>query len=236
MTTSECGEQCEECEECRNPPASGAQLVTVECLAAVSDGGQLHVPIGAHITPLAREEAWRRGIELSGGACATETAGAPRVAIGADHGGFALKQELGTWLRELGYRVLDLGTHDERACDYPDSARAVAEAVHDRRATLGVVVDGAGIGSAIAASKVPGVRAATCGCEASARNAREHNHANVLSLGSAYVGREEAHRILRAFLTTPCGAGRHARRAAKIDAIERDYARFQQVDGEGRPS
>ncbi len=146
-----------------------------------------------------------------------------RLAVGADHGGFALKAALVELLERWGHRVLDLGTFGSEPVDYPDVALAVAEAVRSGRAELGVLVDGAGLGSAMAANKVPGVRAAPCTSEALARNARAHNHANVLSLGAGHLDAAAAGEILRAFLTTPPGPDRHARRVAKIDAIE---ARF----------
>ena len=205
-------------------PQAEPSLVTERCLEGVEQGGSFRVPDGARVTPLAREEAWRRRIRLEGdlGAPVAVTGSEHVVALGADHGGFALKQELAAWLTELGYRPLDLGTFDATSCDYPEFARAVALAVTRGQAALGVVVDGAGIGSAIAANKVTGARAATCWNERSAQNAREHNHANILSIGSGSMTPEEAHRTLRAFLATPVGEGRHARRAGLIDAIERE--------------
>jgi ribose 5-phosphate isomerase B len=170
---------------------------------------------------MAREEAWRRGIDLREG-----VATGPRrlrVALGADHGGFPVKEDIKGWLRELGHAALDLGTHDKQAVDYPDFARAVAEAVADGRVDLGVCVDGAGIGSSITANKVPGVRAALCYDEVTARNAREHNFANVLCLGGPLLGAEACAKVLRAFLETPEGAARHALRVDKIGAIEAHY-------------
>lgn len=198
-------------------------LVTLEDLARTLDGGRLRVPAGARVTPLARDEAWRRRIRLD------ESSSAPsgtslRVALGADHGGFPFKQVLVTWLRERGHQPLDLGTHDTEAVDYPDFARAVGEAVAGGRADFGVCVDGAGIGSSIAANKVPGVRAALCWDEVTARNAREHNFANVLSLGGPLLGEERCTRLLEVFLATPEGAERHERRVDKIMAIEGRYA------------
>ncbi|MBI5363557.1 MAG: RpiB/LacA/LacB family sugar-phosphate isomerase [Planctomycetes bacterium] len=148
-----------------------------------------------------------------------------RIAVGADHGGFELKQELAEWLREAGHVLLDHGTFDANTVDYPDFARAVAEAVADGRADVGLCVDGAGIGSAMAANKVPGVRAANGFDVASAKNAREHNFANVLTLGGKRLTRQAAREIVEAFLTTPWGEERHARRIDKIDAIERQYSK-----------
>lgn len=142
------------------------------------------------------------------------------VAIGGDHGGYALKERLGHRLREQGYDVIDCGTDSTDAVDYPDIAAAVARAVAGGSAHAGVIVDGAGIGSAMAANKVPGVRAALCYDLSTARNAREHNHANVLTLGAGLTGDALAWQITEEFLTTPFGPGRHARRVALIDALD----------------
>jgi ribose 5-phosphate isomerase B len=145
-----------------------------------------------------------------------------RVAIGADHGGFALKQVLAELLVELGYEPLDLGTAGLESVDYPDFAVKVARAVARGEAWRGIMVDGAGIGSAMAANKVPGVRAATCHNEATVVNSREHNNANVLVLGSGQVNRGLARRMVRIWLATPFAGGRHAQRVAKIDALDRN--------------
>ncbi len=120
-------------------------------------------------------------------------------------------------------QVLDLGTHGKEAVDYPDFAHAVAEAVACGRADLGIMVDGAGIGSAIAANKVPGIRAAMCYDAATARNAREHNFANVLTLGGRMIDAARMREIVTAFLETPTGAERHAARVRKIMEIEKKY-------------
>ncbi len=205
----------------------GRELVTERSIAIVPDGGVFRVPNGALVTPAAREAADRRAIRIvDRQTTLTTRRGAQlRVAIGADHGGFALKRELLLSLRELGHTPIDLGTRDENPVDYPDFARAVGEAVATGQCDFGICVDGAGIGSAMAANKVPGVRAAACNEVALAKNAREHNYANVLTLGSRFVTRGQALDIVRAFLGTPEGEERHARRVAKIEAIERRYAR-----------
>lgn len=199
------------------PPPTRAPLVTVQCLEGLGRGEDLRVPDGATVTPLAQEEAFRRGVRL-----VTEgwRPGARRVAVGCDHGGRDLKAHVSTTLRELGVEVLDLGTHDDAACDYPDFAAAVAGAVAEGRADLGVVIDGAGIGSAMAANKVTGVLAANCWDERTARNAREHNHANVLTLGAGHLDGSTAHGVVAAFLSTPPGPGRHARRVDLIRSLE----------------
>ncbi len=142
------------------------------------------------------------------------------VAVGADHGGFALKEKLGFRLREAGYEVIDCGTDSSEAVDYPDFAVAVARSVATGAADAGVMVDGAGIGSAMAANKVPGVRAAMCYDVSTARNAREHNHANVLTLGAGLIGDALAWQITQEFMNTEFGPGRHARRVEKIDALD----------------
>jgi len=205
-------------------PRVGGALLTAEALVGVPDGGTLHLVPGTRTTPLVEEEAHRRGITLRVGSGAH---GGEQllVAIGADHGGYERKTEVGRWLVAMGHRVLDLGTHDENAVDYPDFARAVAEAVAEGRADLGICVDGAGIGSAMAANKVPGALAATCTCVAMAKNAREHNFANVLCLGGKLQKSQLHEEIVRAFLTTPEGALRHERRVRKILEIERRYTR-----------
>ncbi|MDX1691744.1 MAG: ribose 5-phosphate isomerase B, partial [Acidimicrobiia bacterium] len=145
------------------------------------------------------------------------------IAVGADHGGYRLKERLAFRLREAGWEVRDLGTDSTDAVDYPDVAHAVASAVAGGEAAWGIVLDGAGIGSAMVANKVPGVRAALCYDLSTARNSREHNHANVLTLGAGLVGEALAWQIVEAWLATPWGSGRHARRAAKIMDVERTY-------------
>ena len=145
-----------------------------------------------------------------------------RVALGADHGGFALKQALRALLEELGVAVEDQGVHDTRPVDYPDIAVAVAQRVASGDCRFGIVVDAAGLGSCMAANKIRGVRAATCHDESTVRNSREHNDANVLVLGSRVVARGHARRLVRLWLATPFAGGRHAGRVAKIDALDRE--------------
>jgi ribose 5-phosphate isomerase B len=164
---------------------------------------------------------------------ATGAPAAPRemIAIGGDHGGFRLKDAIGHVLAEAGFGVRDCGTNSPAAVDYPDIAHAVARLVADRECRWGIIVDGAGIGSCMVANKVPGVRAALCHDLSSARNSREHNHANVLTLGSGFIGEGLAIEIVRAWLGTEWGPGRHAARVEKISEIERRYAN---APGEGR--
>jgi ribose 5-phosphate isomerase B len=157
--------------------------------------------------------------------------GAVAIAVGADHGGFALKDRIGRMLTEAGFAVRDCGTHGAEPVDYPDVAHAVARLVADGTCRWGVIVDGAGIGSCIVANKVPGVRAALCHDLSSARNSREHNHANILTLGASFIGEGLAIEIVRAWLGTAWGPGRHAARVAKITDVERRYMRSA---GEGQ--
>lgn len=193
----------------------------------VPESGELHVATGTIFTPSARDLARERGVtiievdprQLPGLAPPDRT-----VALGADHGGFALKEWLKPVLDELGWSVRDVGVFEEKSADYPDIAHEVAKLVAGGKAALGVVVDGAGIGSAMAANKVPGVRAALCYDRASARNSREHNHANVLSLGGRLLTASQAEDVLRTWLATPCGGGRHQGRVDKITEIERQYS------------
>ncbi len=145
------------------------------------------------------------------------------IAIGADHGGYALKQKLIAHLGDQGFDVVDCGTTGPESVDYPDFAHDVARRVSVGECSLGIVVDGAGIGSSMAANKVPGVRAALCYDISSARNSREHNHANVLTLGAGLLGEDLARQIVDVWIATPWGGGRHARRAAMIDEIGRTY-------------
>ncbi len=145
------------------------------------------------------------------------------IAIGADHGGYKMKEALKPFLSAQGYTVLDCGTHSTDSVDYPDQAYAVARLVANHTANYGIIIDGAGIGSCMAANKVPGIRAAMCYNEATAKNSREHNHANVLTLGAGMISQEMAAAIVKIWLNTPVGPGRHTRRASKIMDIERRY-------------
>lgn len=149
----------------------------------------------------------------------------PVIAIGADHGGYPLKERLGFRLKEAGFEVIDCGTDSSSPVDYPDFAHEVARAVAGGTATYGIIVDGAGIGSAMTANKVPGVRAALCYDLSTARNSREHNHANVLTLGAGLIGDGLAWQITQEWLATPWGPGRHAARIEKMMEYERRYAR-----------
>ena len=146
-----------------------------------------------------------------------------KIAVGCDHAGFPLKQELVPWLKQLGYEVLDVGTHSSDAVDYPDFAHAVAQAVSTGKAWRGIMIDGAGIGSCIVANKVPGVRAGMAYDISSANNSREHNDTNVLTLGAGLIGVALAKQIVKVWLTTDFAGGRHTPRVDKIKAVERKY-------------
>jgi ribose 5-phosphate isomerase B len=145
------------------------------------------------------------------------------IAIGADHGGSAMKDVIAKMLTEAGFAVQDCGTHGSEPVDYPDIAHSVARLVADGTCRWGIILDGAGIGSCMVANKVPGIRAALCHDLSSARNSREHNHANVLTLGARFIGEGLAIEIVRAWLGTDWAPGRHAARVEKITAIERRY-------------
>lgn len=196
--------------------------------AELPESGEFLVPFDAVLTPLARDEAARRGVAIKEVAAKDAVRVSPAektVAIASDHGGFQLKEKLKPLLEQLGLVAEDFGTFEEKAVDYPDMALLVAEAVASGRATRGIVVDGAGIGSAMAANKVPGVRAALCYDKASARNSREHNNANVLTLGGRLLDSAAALETAATWLTTPFAGGRHEARVAKITAIERRYSK-----------
>ena len=145
------------------------------------------------------------------------------IAIGSDHGGFELKAILIPFIKELGYTVIDCGTSSKEAVDYPDFAFAVADKVRSGAANYGIVIDGAGIGSCMAANKVPGIRAAMCVDYATAANSREHNNANVLTLGAGLLGVNQVKLIVKTWLETPFGGGRHASRVDKIMEIEKKF-------------
>jgi len=163
-----------------------------------------------------RRRKKRPGKLLSGDAAAIV-----RVALGADHGGFALKERLKPYLEDLGYEVEDVGTRDERSVDYPDYAVAVGRAVASGTSQFGITIDGAGIGSCMVANKIAGIRAANCHDGFTVRNSREHNDANVLVLGSNVVQVGLSRRLVRLWLSTPHAGGRHARRVEKINSLDR---------------
>ena len=211
-----------------SPAAAGRRpIVDAEAVAQVAPGTTLDVPPGAMITPMAREIALERKVSLATAHPLPPPSGQAErtLAIGADHGGYALKEQLRPFLAELGWQVIDCGTNSADSVDYPDFAFAVARLVSEGRARWGIVVDGAGIGSCMVANKVPGVRAALCYDLSSAANSREHNHANVLTLGAGLIGANLAQQIVKTWLGTPFGPDRHARRVEKITQIEQRYTK-----------
>ena len=201
------------------------QVITAQDVPA---SGELRVPIGTIVTSSAREVAAGRGVRIVEVAEDELSALAPperTVAIGSDHGGFRLKEALKPLLESMGLAVRDVGVAEEKPADYPDIAHQVAQLVASGAATRGVIIDGAGIGSCMAANKVPGIRAALCYDKASAKNGREHNDSNVLTLGARLLTQTQAEDVLRTWLETPFAGGRHQARVQKIMDIEQLYAR-----------
>ena len=164
-----------------------------------------------------------RESESAGPVSQAVASGKKVVAIGADHGGYELKEALKPELKTLGFEVSDMGTNSKDAVDYPDFAHAVAQAVGTGKAWRGIMIDGAGIGSCIVANKVPGVRAGMAYDYSSAANGREHNDTNVLTLGAGLIGVNLAKQIVKTWLTTEFGGGRHTPRVDKIKSVEKKY-------------
>jgi ribose 5-phosphate isomerase B len=195
-------------------------------------GSTVELGPGGVVTPLARDTLRARRVTVLTGAVdpaqaadLVPQADVKRVAVGSDHSGLALKRALVAHLRGRGLAVDDLGTDSAEPVDYPDTAAVVARAVARGEADAGVAIDGAGIGSAIAANKVRGVRAAMCTDETIARYAREHNGANVMTLGATLLPVDAAVRIVDVFLTTPMREPRYIRRLAKVRRLEDRFAR-----------
>jgi ribose 5-phosphate isomerase B len=204
---------------------SSKSLITEDDLRGLDHGARVRVGANAKFTPLAADIVGEKGIVLVHKQPRDAGLVIKSVAIGADHGGFEMKEQLKTFLSDLGIQVRDFGTNSKDAVDYPDFAHAVATSVGSKHVDAGIIIDGAGIGSAMAANKVPGVRAAACYNTALAKNSREHNGANVLTLGSGQNSFEEVKEIVRSFATAKLGEERHIRRVEKINAIERQYRR-----------
>jgi len=201
------------------------QIVTA---ADVPGSGDLRVSPETIVTASARETAAARGVRILEVPEDQVSLLAPpekTVAIGADHGGFRLKEALKPLLTELGLEVRDVGVYEEKPADYPDLALKVGELVASGAAARGIVIDGAGIGSSMAANKIPGIRAALCYDKASARNSREHNDSNVLTLGARLLTETQAEEVLRTWIATRFAGGRHQARVDKIMAIERQFAK-----------
>jgi ribose 5-phosphate isomerase B len=155
----------------------------------------------------------------------TTSVGTNLIVIGSDHGGFQMKEMLKKYLGELGYRTLDVGTNSEEACDYPDYAYAVARIVAKGEAWRGIMVDATGVASSIVCNKIPGVRAVACYNEFVAQSSREHNDANVLTLGAKALGTEVIKSIVKVWLETWFGGGRHKKRVDKIMDVERRFSK-----------
>jgi ribose 5-phosphate isomerase B len=202
---------------------SAKNLITETDLRGLSEGAKIRVSENARFTPLASDLIKEKRIELIKKSSRSQSSKVKSVALGADHGGFPVKEQLKDFLNSLGFKVRDFGTNSTDAVDYPDYAHAVAKAVGEKSVDVGIVIDGAGIGSAMTANKVPGVRAAACYSVPLAKNSREHNGANVLTLGSGQNNFNEIKEIVEAWLSTELTEERHKKRVGKIDAIERQY-------------
>jgi ribose 5-phosphate isomerase B len=202
----------------------GKQIITEREIRSAATGDTVRIDEGAKLTPLAQDLVRERGLQIER-VRRRSPSRRYRIALGADHGGFEMKEEIKRVIADLGHDYQDFGTHSTDAVDYPDYAHMAARAVARGTCDLGIIVDGAGIGSCMAANKVPGVRAAMCYSEATARNSREHNGANVLTLGGKMISSDEMRPIVAAWLSTELTEDRHKRRVAKIDAIEREYAK-----------
>jgi ribose 5-phosphate isomerase B len=197
-------------------------IIDEAAVNAATEGSTLSIPPGALVTPLARALAVERRIKLVEARSEAAAGERPVIAIGADHGGYPLKETLKADLQK-SYTVIDCGTGSTEAVDYPDYALAVAELVRGGRAWRGIMIDGAGIGSCMVANKVPGVRAALCYDYATAVNSREHNDANYLTLGAGLIGVALAKQIVEVWLKTSFGGGRHQKRVDKIVAIDEQF-------------
>lgn len=202
-------------------------IITETDARTLEIGSSVTLKPGGHVTPLAADTLKARRITVHGGVAEASLDGLAPVApvralaIGSDHGGVALKAALRDYLRQKGLSVLDVGTDGPESVDYPDIAAQAARLVARKEVDAAIVIDGAGIGSAIAANKIDGVRAAMCNDKTLARYAREHNGANVLTLGATLISVDDAKAIVDTWLATPMGEARYLRRLAKIRALEK---------------
>ncbi len=203
------------------------EIITEADARTLEIGSSVTLKPGGHVTPLAADTLKARRITVMSGVAEASLDGlAPvadirSVAIGSDHSGVALKGTLRDYLRQRGVSVLDVGTDGPDPVDYPDIAAQVARLVARKEVDAAIVIDGAGIGSAIAANKIPGARAAMCTDKTLARYSREHNGANVLALGATLLSADEAKAIVDTWMATPMGEARYLRRLAKIRALEK---------------
>ena len=203
------------------------EIITEGDARGLEVGSSVTLKAGGHVTPLAADTLKARRITVHRGVADASLDGLAPVAairalaIGSDHSGVALKAALRDYLRQKGLSVLDVGTDGPDPVDYPDIAAQAARLVARKEVDAAIVIDGAGIGSAMAANKIDGVRAAMCNDQTLARYAREHNGANVLALGATLVSTDEAKAIVDTWLGTPMGEARYIRRLAKIRALEK---------------
>jgi ribose 5-phosphate isomerase B len=203
-------------------------IITEADARVLEPGATVELVPGGHVTPLARDTLRARRVTVVSAAALdpavpgdlVPVADVRTIVVGSDHTGVALRRELVRHLRGRGLAVREEGPEGAETADYPDVAEAVGRAVARREADAGIVIDGAGLGSAIAANKVAGVRAAMCANETIARYARQHNGANVLALGATLLSVEEARAIVETWLTTPMQEPRYIRRLLKIRQIE----------------
>ncbi len=202
---------------------SAKSLITEDDLRGLEPGSRLRVAENVKFTSLAQDIVNERQIALIKKESRKNTTKVRSVAIGCDHGGFKVKEQLKDYLTDLGLQVRDFGTNSEEAVDYPDFAHAVAKSVSGKQVDIGIIIDGAGIGSAMTANKVPNVRAAACYSTALARNSREHNGANILTLGAGQNSFDEFKQIVDAFISTDISEERHKKRVGKIDNIDKQY-------------
>ena len=200
-------------------------VITAAEVRDVPINGSLLIRENAILTPSAQDVMQERNIQVSYRKRSLRIGPQRIIALGADHGGFEMKEQLKRWLVKAGYQQRDFGAYTADVVDYPDFAHAVARAVADNNCDLGIMLDGAGLGSCMTANKVPGIRAAMCYDEATAKNSREHNYANVLTLGAKMISHEQMQKIVKAWLDTNEGESRHGKRVAKMMAIEKQYLR-----------
>lgn len=207
------------------------QIITEADARQIEYGATVELAAGGHVTPLARDTLNARRVSVVPAGSVDPAlpsdlaprAAVKRLAIASDHTGLALKKAIVQYLRGRGVAVEDLGTDDTAPVDYPDTAGRVAKAVARGEADAGIAIDGAGIGSAIAANKVKGVRAAMCTDETIARYSREHNGANVMTLGSTLVAPADALRLVDVWIGTPMKEARYIRRLLKIRRLEEEF-------------
>ncbi len=204
---------------------SAKSLITESDLRGLNFGAKLRIAENAKFTPLADDIISEKNIVLIRKSAQRGSSNVKSIALGCDHGGYEYKKNLKIHLENSGFQVRDFGTNSTDAVDYPDFAHAVAVAVSEKSADVGIIIDGAGIGSAMTANKVPHVRAAACYSVQLAKNSREHNGANVLTLGSGQNSFDEIKSIVEAFLTTDLTEARHQKRVGKIIAVENQYSK-----------